>query len=156
MLLPLPVCVQFHFRQCQNALAPTAVLVCCCVIGCLCCSVAAGWEGQWSQSLETKEQTGSQRTAGCSLPISSALCSFQGLKFCFVIGAQVTSWDGERERASIWVMDVSTTASIPESVLCRAICKDASPGAVETAILHHPQFERFLQIWCRCSLYCKA
>ena len=71
--------------------------------------------------------------------------------FCSVVGAQVTSWDGEGGGGSIWAMDVSTTASIPNSILCRAICQDMGPGALGIATLYHLQCECFLQFWSLCS-----
>ena len=82
--------------------------------------------------------------------------SFQGMYFCSVVGAQVTSWDGEVGGGSIWATDVSTTASIPNSVLCRAICEDMGLGALGIATLYHLQCECFLQFWSLCSLCYKA
>ena len=40
------------------------------------------------------------------------------MNLCSVVGAQVTSWDGEGGGGSIWATDVGTTASIPTTV-CR-------------------------------------
>ena len=77
--------------------------------------------------------------------------SFQGVKFCSVVGAQVTSWDGEGG-GSIWATGVGTTASIPNSVLCRAICEGIGPGVLGIASLYHLQCERILQFWSLCSL----
>ena len=72
LLLPLPVCLQSHFRQCQHVLAPTGALPCCCTGCCV-----AGREGQWGHLRETEEQTGSQRagqySTGYSLPQSGVL-----------------------------------------------------------------------------------
>ena len=82
--------------------------------------------------------------------------SFQGVYFCSVVGAQVTSWDGEGGGCSIWATDVGTTASIPNSILCRAICEDMGRGALRIATLYHLQCECFLQFWGLCSLCCKA
>ena len=99
------------------------------------------------------------KTIFCWLQSSSIrkFCdSFQGMYFCPVVGAQVTSWDGEGGGCSIWATDVGTTASIPNSVLCRAICEDMGPGALRTATLYHLQCECFLQFWGLCSLCCKA
>ena len=71
--------------------------------------------------------------------LNQELCgSFQGVYFCSVVGAQVTNWDGEGGGCSIWAMDVGTTASIPESILCRAICEDVGPGALRMVTLYHP------------------
>ena len=89
--------------------------------------------------------------------LSQVFCgSFQGVNFCSVVGAQVTSWDGEGGGGSIWATDVGTTASIPNSVLRRVICEDMGPGALGIAILHHLQCERFVQFWSLCSPCCKA
>ena len=82
--------------------------------------------------------------------------SFRGGKPCSVVGAEVTSWDGEGGGGSIWATDVGTTTSIPNSVLCRAICEDVGPDALGIAILYHLQCECFLQFWSLCSLCCKA
>ena len=82
--------------------------------------------------------------------------SFQGVYFCSVVGAQVTSWDGEGGGCSIWAMDVGSTASILNSILCRAICEDVSPGALRIVTPYHLQYECFLQFWSLCSLCCKA
>ena len=79
-------------------------------------------------------------------------CSFQRVKFCSVVGVQVTSWDRKGGDGSIWVTDVGTTTSIPSSILCRAICEDLGPGALGMAILHNLQCECSLQLWSLCSL----
>ena len=159
LLLPLPVCLRYRFQQCLRVLAPTGALLCCCLIEYAGCCVAAGCESRWGHLSETEEQTGSQTTrrysAGCSLPQSGVLC-FEGVYFCSVVGAQVTSWDGQGGGGSIWATDVSSTASIPNSVLCRAICEDVGPGALRIATLYHLQCECFLQFWSLCSLCCKA
>ena len=60
LLLPLPVCLQSRFQQCQHVLAPTGALLCCCLTEYAGCCVAAGCEGQWGHLSETEEQTGSQ------------------------------------------------------------------------------------------------
>ena len=77
LLLPLPVCLQSRFQQCQHVLAPTGALLCCCLIEYAGCCVAAGCESRWGHLSETEEQTGSQTarrySAGCSLPQSGVL-----------------------------------------------------------------------------------
>ena len=78
------------------------------------------------------------------------------MNFCSVAGAQVTSPDGKGGGGFIWATDVGTTASNPNSILCRAICEDVGPGALRIVILYHLQCECFLQIWSLCSLCCKA
>ena len=62
LLLPLPVCLQSRFQQCQHVLAPTGALLCCCLIEYAGCCVAAGCEDQWGHLSETEEQIGSQTT----------------------------------------------------------------------------------------------
>ena len=47
LLLPLPVCLQSCFQQCQHVLAPTGALLCYCLTEYTGCCVAAGCEGQW-------------------------------------------------------------------------------------------------------------
>ena len=63
--------------------------------------------------------------------------SIHVVKSCSVVGAKIISWDGEGENGCIWATHVGTTASIPDTVLCRATCKDMGPGAPGIAILHH-------------------
>ena len=63
--------------------------------------------------------------------------SFHGVKFCFVVRAQVTSWDGETGDGFIWATDVGTNASTNGSVFWEAICEDIGPGALGIAILQH-------------------
>ena len=95
MLLPLPVCLQSCFRQCQHVLAPTGALLCCCLTEYTGCCVAAGCEGQWRHLRETEEQTGSERagqySAGCSLP-QSVLWQLSGRELL------LCSWSSGHER----------------------------------------------------------
>ena len=63
-----------------------------------CCYVAAGCEGQWGHSWETEEQTLSVEQDNIlflAVFLSQVFCG--SLKFCSVVGAQVTSWDGDGE-----------------------------------------------------------
>ena len=82
LLLPLPVCLQSRFQQCQHVLAPTGALLCCCLIEYAGCCVAAGCESRWGHLSETEEQTGSRTarrySAGCSLPQSGVLWQLSG------------------------------------------------------------------------------
>ena len=82
LLLPLPVCLQSRFQQCQHVLAPTGALLCCCLIEYAGCCVATGCESRWGHLSETEEQTGSQTarqySAGCSLPQSGVLWQLSG------------------------------------------------------------------------------
>ena len=86
-------------------LAPTGTLLCFHLTEYTGCCVTAGCEGQWGHLSETEEQTGSQiagqYSAGCSLPPSGFCGRFQGVNFCSVVEAQVTSLDGEGEGGSI-------------------------------------------------------
>ena len=50
LLLPLPVCLQSRFRQCQHVLAPTGALLCCCLTKYTGYGVAAGCEDQSGHS----------------------------------------------------------------------------------------------------------
>ena len=152
LLLPLPVCLQSRFQQCQHVLAPTRALLCCCLIEYAGCCVAAGCECRWGHLSETEEETGSQTarrySAACSLPQSGVLWQLPG---CVLL---LCSWSSGHQLG--WATDVSTTASIPNSVLCRAICEGMGPGALGIATLYHLQCECFLQFWSLCSLCCKA
>ena len=160
LLLPLPVCLQSCFQQCQHVLAPTGALLCCCLTEYAGCCVTAGCESQWDHLSETEEQTGSQTarqySAGCSLPQLGVLWQLSGrvLLLCSWSSGHQLGWRGRR--LFHWAMDVGTTASIPNSILCRAICEDVGPGALRIATLYHLQCECFLQFWGLCSLHCKA
>ena len=160
MLLPLPVCLLSRFQQCQHVLAPTGALLCCCLIEYAGCCVAAGCEvgGAICQRLKSRQGVRQQNDILLvAVFLNQEFCgSFQGVYFCSVVGAQVTSWDGEGGGGSIWATDASTTASIPNSILCSAICEDMGPGALGIATLYHLQCECFLQFWSLCSLCCKA
>ena len=105
LLLRLPVCLQSRFQQCQHMLAPTGVLLCCCLTEYAGCCVAAGCEGRWGHLSETEEQIGSQTANNILLVavfLNQEFCvSFQGVYFCSVVGARVTSWDGEGGGCSI-------------------------------------------------------
>ena len=162
LLLPLPVCLQSRFQQCQHVLAPTGALLCCCLTEYTGCCVAVGCKGQLGYLSETEKQTGSQTarrySAGCSIPQSGVLwqLSRRVLLLCsWTPGHQL----GLRGRRLFHLSDgtnVGTTASIPNSVLCRAICEDVGLGALRIVILYHLQCECFLQLWSLCSLCCKA
>ena len=88
LLLPLPVCLQSRFQQCQHVLAPTGAVLCCCLTEYTGFCVAAGCEGQWGHLSENEEQTGSQGagqySASCSLLQSGVLWQLSGcvLLFC--------------------------------------------------------------------------
>ena len=142
LLLPLPVCLQSRFQHWNTTLLlfdRIHRLLCSC----------------WVQKSEGVRQQDNILLVAVFL--NQEFCgSFQGMYFCSVVGAQVTSWDGEGEGCSIWATDVGTTASIPDSIFCRAICEDVGPGALRIATLYHLQCECFLQFWSLCSLCCKA
>ena len=56
--------------------------------------------------------------------------SFQGVNFCSVVGAHRSLAGTEREEGvPSERTDVGTTASVPNSVLCRTISEDLGPGA---------------------------
>ena len=102
LLLPLPVCLQSRFQQCQHVLAPTGALLCCCLIEYAGCCVAAGCESRWGHLSETEEQTGSQTarqySTGCSLPQSGVLWQLSGrvLLLCSWSSGHHLGWRGRR------------------------------------------------------------
>ena len=102
LLLPLPVCLQSRFQQCQHVLAPTGALLCCCLTEYAGCCVAAGCESRWGHSSETEEQTGSQTarqySAGCCLPQSGVLWQLSGhvLLLCSWSSGHQLGWRGRR------------------------------------------------------------
>ena len=102
LLLPLPVCLQSRFQQCQHVLAPTGALLCCCLIEYAVYCVAAGCESRWGHLSETEEQTGSQiarrYSAGCSLPESGVLWQLSGrvLLLCSWSSGHQLGWWGRR------------------------------------------------------------
>ena len=102
LLLPLPVCLQSRFQQCQHVLASSGALLCCCLTEYAGCCVAAGCESQWGHLSETEEQTGSQTarqySAGCSLPQPGVLWQLSGrvLLLCSWSSGHQLGWRGRR------------------------------------------------------------
>ena len=80
----------------------TGALLCCCLIECAGCCVAAGCESRWGHLSETEEQTGSQTarrySAGCSLPQSGVLWQLSGrvLLLCSWSSGHQLGWRGRR------------------------------------------------------------
>ena len=117
LLLPLPLCLQFHFRQCQHKLVPIWALLCYNGTGYTGDCIAVRWEGQWGQSRGNEERTGSlwarQYSTGAVFLCQVVSSSLPSILFISVTRAQIASRYEDGGCGSIYLMHVSISALIP-------------------------------------------